>query len=147
MDLNINAQDVGIPNKIYLQYLLYPKYNALLDHYSMNITLKDCPLGFHFNKTDKTCVCIKSIQLHRDVDCNYHTFEIIRNKQQWLSATFEHNSTHYPGVIVHDQCPHDYCRSDSDALSFQLEFPDEQCAFNRSGVLCGARICGRLRLL
>ena len=138
VDLNIDAQDIGIPNKIYLQFLLPPKYNALLDFYSMNITLKDCPLGFQFDNINKTCVCIKSIQLHSGVDCNYHTFEITRSEQQWLSAISEHNNTHYPSVIVHDQCPHDFCRSDSDSLSFHLEFPDEQCAFNRSGVLCGA---------
>ena len=139
VDLNIDAQDIGIPNKmLYLQHLLPPKYYALLDHYSMNITLKDCPLGFQFDKKDKTCLCIKSIQAHNGVDCNYYTFEIIRDKQQWLSATLEHNSFHYPGVIVHDQCPHDYSRSDPGSLSFHLEFPDKQCAFHRSGVLCGA---------
>ena len=40
------------------------------------------------------------------------------------------------GIIFHDFCPFDYCQTDS--LSFHLETPDDQCAFNRSGILCGA---------
>ena len=61
VDLNIDAhwQDIGTLYKIYLQHLLAPKYFALLEHYSMNIILKDCPLGFQFNKRDKTCLCKK----------------------------------------------------------------------------------------
>ena len=44
VDLNIDAhwQDIGTLYKIYLQHLLPPKYFALLEHYSMNIILKDC---------------------------------------------------------------------------------------------------------
>ena len=39
-------------------------------------------------------------------------------------------------VIVHEHCPFDYCRPDS--FDLDLKDPDEQCAFNRSGILCRA---------
>ena len=52
-------------------------------------------------------------------------------------ATFKHNNTPYHGVIINDICPYDYCREDTDSLSIHLEFPDDQCAFNRSKILCG----------
>ena len=52
-------------------------------------------------------------------------------------ATFEHTVTEEPGVIVHDHCPFDYCKPDS-ILPLNLKHPDDQCDFNRSGILCGA---------
>ena len=52
----------------------------------------------------------------------------------WINATFG-NASHY-GVIVHENCPFDYCKPES--FDLDLEDPDEQCAFNRSGILCGA---------
>ena len=72
----------------------------------MDITLKDCPLGFYFDKTGKTCLCIESIEVHSGVGCDYNTYEITRNKYQRLLATFEHINTHHPSIILHDQCPY-----------------------------------------
>ena len=40
--------------------------------------------------------------------------------------------------MIHDNCPYDYCQVKNNTLSFKLELPDDQCAFNRSGILCGA---------
>ena len=40
--------------------------------------------------------------------------------------------------MIHDNCPYDYCQVDNNSQAFKLEFPDDQCAFNRSGILCGA---------
>ena len=39
------------------------------------------------------------------------------------------------GVIAHQHCPFDYCSAES--VSIRLEDQDEQCAFNRAGILCG----------
>ena len=43
----------------------------------------------------------------------------------------------YPGVIAHPCCPFDYCKTDNESLLIRLEEPDELCAFNRAGILCG----------
>ena len=55
-----------------------------------------------------------------------------------MTAVFNHTvPDEYPGVIIHDQCPYSYCRKDADSLSIRLELYEEQCANNRSGMLCG----------
>ena len=40
---------------------------------------------------------------------------------------------------MHDHCPFDYCSSTTGSIqSLDLNYPNQQCAFNRSGILCGA---------
>ena len=41
------------------------------------------------------------------------------------------------GMIAHQYCPFDYCRNDYESLLIRLEYQDKQCAFNRTGILCG----------
>ncbi|MCG8622522.1 MAG: hypothetical protein MJE68_11080, partial [Proteobacteria bacterium] len=67
-------------------------------------------------------------------------YTILRTGHQWVGATYEHRIKEKfpsPGVISHQHCPLDYCRSDNKSLSIRLENQDEQCAFNREGILCG----------
>ncbi|WP_435777552.1 hypothetical protein, partial [Salmonella enterica] len=67
------------------------------------------------------------------------TWSIKREEEKWLLTTDEHsNFIPHTRIIIHDHCPYDYCRTDTDSLTFHLETPDDQCAFNHSGVLCGA---------
>ena len=53
----------------------------------------------------------------------------------WVSVITKESQQ---GIVIHDHCPYDYCRTDNDSLSFHLELPDDQCALNHSGILCGA---------
>ena len=110
----------------------------LFQQFSVKLKFKGCPLGFLFDDKFKQCICLQSVQSKGGLNCDTETFDILRTKQKWLTAVFEHNISKHHGVIVHDQCPYDYCRTDTDSLSFKLEFPDDQCDFHRSGVLCGA---------
>ena len=137
--LELKVRDVGLQNqkKLYRQ-LQNSKYHVLIQQFSVSIKVEKCPLGFLFKPTLKTCLCLKSINIHSGAHCDYDTFSISKAKHKWMSATYEHNDTQHHGVIIYDQCPYDYCRTDPDPLFFHLEFPDDQCAFNRSGVLCGA---------
>ena len=50
-----------------------------------------------------------------------------------LHSMRQENST---GVFVHKYCPFGYC--DPQQVTVDLTNPDTQCAFNRSGILCGA---------
>ena len=135
--LNIRAQDIGTPNlDTSLKYFLYYKYHILFEQLSVTILLKKCPLGFYFS-TLLQCECFQSIEDHIGVSCDLQTYRVKRSKNKWLSAVFEHNDTQEHGVIIHDHCPYDYCQSKEDSLAFHLESQDDQCAFNRSGVLCG----------
>ena len=74
------------------------------------------------------------------IECDIQTLKIKRPSPFWVNATF----THLPredqsGVIVHDHCPFDHCiTTDRVAQPLDLLYPDKQCAFHRSGILCGA---------
>ena len=48
------------------------------------------------------------------------------------------NEIEVPGIIVHQHCAYDYCNRNNESLSIDLERIDEQCSFNRTGILCGA---------
>ena len=65
------------------------------------------------------------------------TQTINRQSLMWINATLTNGSQN--GILVHDHCPFDYCKPES--FDLDLEDPDEQCAFNRSGILCGACQC------
>ena len=103
----------------------------------INVKFEDCLLGFVFDTNKRVCLCSPKINAHSGVFCDFDNYYITKTEQLWLSneCTAEDH-----GLIIHDFCPYDYCMqlADNETLSFQLESPDDQCAFNRSGVLCGA---------
>ena len=110
---------------------------------SIQLRLRDCPLGFFLHETDRNCVC-QPLILGHGLTCDVTesaaglAYRIHRNKHQWANVTYSHLSVdESPGVIVHQHCPLDYCKVDNMSLSIRLENQDEQCAFNRTGILCG----------
>ena len=120
-------------------HCLPEQYHDLFQHLIIKISLKDCLLGFVFDATRHTCSCSQEINKHNGVLCDYEKYQIKKSKQLWLSAPNEHTEGSNRGLIIHDFCPYDYCKqlAGNETLSFHLESPDDQCAFNRSGVLCG----------
>ena len=133
--VELKPETNGVPQSNYLDEWLPLKYHQIFRQFSIDIALKECQLGFRFENRTKSCSCLPSIEQHAGVNCDYNTFSILRTGSKWLMATSVHTISHE--VIVHDHCPYDYCGIDTHSLSFHLEFPDNQCAFNRSGVLCG----------
>ena len=117
------------------QYILqYPDRNKLplvLQDLHLHIKLNFCPLGFLLYNS--LCICHPQLQQHA-INCSIDTQKVNRPPSMWINATFG-NASHY-GVIVHENCPFDYCKPES--FDLDLKEPDEQCAFNRSGILCGA---------
>ena len=117
------------------------KVLVLFQQLSIHLKYKDCPLGFALHKIDRNYVCQTSIS-PLGLSCNLEAIKICRNRQQWVGVAHEHiditSSYEPPGVIVHQYCPFDYCRSDNDSLLIRLEDQNKLCAFNRSGILCGS---------
>ena len=103
----------------------------LLKDLHLHIQLNSCPLGFALNNS--TCNCYSQLQYM--TNCSIDTQKVYRKKSMWINATTFTNGSQY-GVLVHKHCPFDYCKTDS--FDLDLKDPDEQCAFNRSGILCGA---------
>ena len=116
------------------------QYHALLEDFVINVKIRNCMLGFVFDTNKRTCLCSPKINTHSGVFCNFDNYYITKTKQLWLSTPNKHISEDHGQIIIHDFCPYDYCiqLDDNERLSFHLESPDDQCAFNRSGVLCGA---------
>ena len=112
----------------------------LFQELSVELKVNKCPAGFSTDSKSK-CACQSSI-VDLGLDCNMTNYKVHRNKQQWVGVTHEHTTTgESSGVIAHQHCPFDYCRTDNESLSICLEHQDEQCAFNRTGILCGSIIC------
>ena len=102
-----------------------------------------CPVGFeqYSHSTPETdCQCICSSALSDYItDCNSTTSSLTRrNTNSWI---FYVNGTDPPSYIVHPYCPFDYCFPQATSVSMNLNLPqgsDAQCAYSRSGMLCGA---------
>ena len=58
---------------------------------------------------------------------------IVRSSNWWISTVYSKGSLE--GFVTYPHCPFDYCKQDSILLN--LNHPDDQCALNRSGTLCG----------
>ena len=110
----------------------YPRNRSKLQELQqleITISLKECPLGFKFDSNRNICACHPFIE-RWGVKCNITSQKILRKASQWISTTLSQ------AVVINHHCPYDYCKSSD--LSFNLSIPDEQCASNRSGILCGA---------
>ena len=133
--LKLRAQDAGTPELARdqsLRRMLPPKFYILFQQFNIKVILKPCPLGYEISKDFKKCVCSGIIESHSGVGCDLENYKIIRSEYHWLHAASN------TAIIIHDHCPYDYCRGDISSLNFHLETLDKQCAFSRSGVLCGA---------
>ena len=103
----------------------------ILKNLHLHIQMTRCPLGFIL--LDSLCVCHPQLQKH-EINCSIDSQKINRQSSTWINATFANGSE--DGVLVHEHCPFDYCKPER--FDLDLEDPDEQCAFHRSGILCGA---------
>ncbi len=108
---------------------------------TLYITLLPCPPGFTLKGVPPQikCDCVDKL-INLVADCNSGHGMIRRPATAWIgyygldeNETSQHS---IPGVLLHEHCPFDYCKSED--IDIDLNFPDEQCAFNRSGTLCGA---------
>ena len=108
-------------------------------YYNIFLKRNNCTLELVYNNFTKSCEC-NPILVKAGIECDIQTLKIKRQNPFWVNATFIHLlPQNQSGVIVHDHCPFDYCTiTDIAAQPLDLLYPDEQCAFHRSGILCGA---------
>ena len=95
------------------------------------VTLLPCPVGFAIQSDVRTCSC-DSMLTSVVISCNLNDGTVQRMANSWISAKTI-NGSHTYDVSTH--CPFDYCLPHSSHLD--LSYPDQQCQFKRSGVLCG----------
>ena len=99
----------------------------------INVTLLECPLGFALENVTNKCDCHPLLNQY-NVTCDIDNQTITKADTAWISSLAS-------GVILHPECPFDYCKVGT--VTFKLtENADFQCAFSRNGVLCGACLPG-----
>ena len=137
----------------YTVFSLFPRVNIELsaknrqcdDNLLITVGVyQTCPPGFNFSESARSCVCQPRLASYIETSqCDFTTCTqcTIRNgvgqitrdssKQFWVGYNNKSD-----GVILHPRCPFDYCVSQT--VMFPLNESDIQCAYNRSGLLCGA---------
>ena len=138
--VNYNSYAIGILkialNQSRMTYKL-SNPEIFFKEFKVNFHLQECPWGFYLNSTLKVCSCAHTLHT-LGIKCNFELYEVLRPTPRWIGATHYHT---YPfnrtGFLIHNHCPFDYCEVLEDPIPLSLDNLDDQCALNRSGVLCG----------
>ena len=105
--------------------------NALYVRMDVNQT---CPPGFYLSKIERSCVCNQRLAKYTDrCDITDGIGRITHSSHDHFWVGYDNESD---ALILHPHCPFDYCVSHT--VDFPLNNTDLQCAYNRSGLLCGA---------
>ena len=100
----------------------------------LSLTMLPCPLGFNLTGNPPKCDCVASLRKW-NITCNITDQTIHCPVTVWIGYYHKDNTKSSDGVLIHRHCPFDYCKTEGSKVN--LEYPDEQCAFNHSGILCG----------
>ena len=106
----------------------------------ISIKFNSCPLGFIMGNTSESgtkfkCGC--NIVISYITKCSITTKSISKQKQSWIGMFHINDKPYLAGAKY---CPLDYCNSDVDSIisaDYSLQ-QDEQCRYNRRGILCGS---------
>ena len=117
-----------------------PCRDAQLSRITVDIEFIDCacPLGFQVSRINTTsCMCDCHEQI-TDVTCDITTQSLTKlsSSTAWFSYI---NSTKVVGYLDYPNCPYDYCMSGNVSVNLnEVNGADMQCAYQRSGKLCGS---------
>ena len=106
--------------------------------YILNMYVKlnqTCPPGFNISISNKSCVCeprLANYTGEHKCSITNGVGKITRDSHQQFWVGYDNQSD---GLILHPLCPFDYCVSHEVVIT--LDNMDIQCAYNRSGLLCG----------
>ena len=98
----------------------------------LEVDLLPCPPAFHLSNQSGKCDCAHRLE-EQNLICNIDNKTIERSGTIWISAVQPANTSE--SYMMHEHCPFDFCKPMK--IKLTLDHPDKQCAFNRSGVLCG----------
>ena len=112
-------------------------------HITIQFTDCTCPVGFQplsNSKSSTRCECVCDSKLSPFIThCDYATSSVFRvGTNSWITYI---NDTDLPGYVRCQYCPFDYCKHSADNVSINFNLhngADAQCAYNRTGVLCGS---------
>ncbi|XP_064389550.1 uncharacterized protein LOC135337549 [Halichondria panicea] len=134
LEYNVFSQDSSAQVELYAEG---PCNNLGISRQLFNISFLPCtcPIGLKPIQSDIECKCDCDPDLlpYQITDCSEEngTITLERNSNIWIEFI---NTTNGTGYVV-SNCVFDYCAQGPVKIS--LSNPDKQCAYNRSGVLCG----------
>ncbi len=96
-----------------------------------------CPIGFYPQETRTLCSCVCDPLLESYITgCSLVNETVFRNPSVWIDFV---NKSNVSGYLLHESCPFDYCLNELVSVNLNtVHGADSQCAFNRTGTLCGA---------
>ena len=97
-----------------------------------------CAVGFEPSsgptEIDCICECAQTLKQHQITSCSAENETILVETNIWIGISNYSNAT---GFVIHD-CVFDYCVGKPVNISLSSpDSADEQCAYNRTGNLCG----------
>ena len=118
-----------------------PCNNLGISRKTVNIKFTPCICAFGFEPSlveIRDCKCVCDSRLASFItECNATTSSFTRKGNFWITKLDQIN------FFVHPHCPYDYCLAPTQPVNIRLDLQngsDAQCAFDRSGLLCGT--CG-----
>ena len=103
----------------------------------ITITLLDCPPGLSLRVENSTKSCDCHPEFRNGIQCHIDNNNIIFSWKSnvWIGVDTKDNITK---VLYSSNCPFDYCGNNEKKIDYiKRNDPDKQCAFNRTGTLCG----------
>ena len=96
-----------------------------------------CPVGFQVSQSENDCICEcdQRLKQHQITTCSAENETILVETNIWIGFG---DYTNEKDLIIHD-CPFDYCLQEP--VHVNLSSADEQCAYNRTGILCTCGMC------
>ena len=137
LEYNVFSQDSSAHLELYADG---PCTNLGISRKWINITFLPCTCAIGFIQShrfldDCQCICDPRLQPYQIRNCSQSAETIKLETNIWIGV--EENSTNGTGYIIHD-CPFNYCVEKPVNISLNSsQERDRQCAFDRSGVLCG----------
>ena len=98
---------------------------------------QNCPPGFSISESGKSCVCEPRLA-HYTNSCTITNGvgQVTRKSGQQFWIGYDNQSQSDDKLILHPLCPYSYCVNHE--VTLPLNESDTQCAYDRSGLLCGA---------
>ncbi|XP_064401792.1 uncharacterized protein LOC135347698 isoform X2 [Halichondria panicea] len=134
LEYNVFSQDSSAQVELYAEG---PCINLGISKQLIKISFLPCtcPIGLKpiQSDTECKCACDPDLLLYQITNCSEEneTIKLESNNNIWIEVI---NTTNETGYVV-SNCAFDYCVKRP--VNISLSNPDEQCAYNRSGVLCG----------
>ena len=102
-------------------------------NFKLLVHVLPCPIGFAFSNKSLSCECAPILE-QQNLTCDINDQTVQLKGSFWVGLQHDSDSNKST-IVLHAHCPFDYCIISN--IKLNLVRTDEQCSFNRTGILCG----------